>query len=172
MKIVSFHRGTTASAFFALVVMLVTTCSSSSSSTTSFAAAAASPNSNGDNIADGDTTTTTTSDSSRIQDTIFLHLRGGGGQDEKVTTITTTGACTTSCKNGKTCTPESDRCNRLYSVVCGCNGREYTNTCEAFKAGVNVRHVGACGSSEEDEDIDVIEEEGVVGVGVVSVVSS
>jgi len=58
----------------------------------------------------------------------------------------------------------------MYSVVCGCNGREYTNTCEAFKAGVNVRHVGACGS-EEDEDIDVMEEEEGVGV-VLSVVSS
>ena len=49
-----------------------------------------------------------------------------------------------SCANGIYCTLGSDRCNRILSQICGCDGITYSNTCEAFKVGVNVAHSGAC----------------------------
>jgi hypothetical protein len=56
--------------------------------------------------------------------------------------------CTTSCTNGNTCTPGSDRCSRILSQVCGCDGNTYSNKCEAFKSGVNVAYSGRCDTKE------------------------
>ncbi|KAL9186160.1 hypothetical protein ACHAXT_005398, partial [Thalassiosira profunda] len=47
------------------------------------------------------------------------------------------------------CTAVSHRCNRMYRLVCACDGNEYSNPCTAY--GLNVRQSGEC--TAEDEDI-------------------
>ena len=96
----------------------------------------------------------------------ILLLRGGAAA---VGIIPTQEECTTSCSTGTTCTPESVRCPKLLSRVCGCDGNTYSNKCEAFKSGVNVERSGGCLGKEIDDHtssmarmVEEEEEEGVV----------
>ncbi|KAL7438395.1 hypothetical protein ACHAXH_007615 [Discostella pseudostelligera] len=149
MKILSLNFVSASTIALIVIMMLVGTCP--------FAAAAAAAPYGDEDVGGGDGRV---SSSSRQ---IHLLLRGGGGdssgtmpkqeQQQHPFTITlqnsdgeTSAAtpCTHSCANGSTCTPGSDRCNRILIYVCGCNGITYSNTCEAFKVGVNVAHSGAC----------------------------
>jgi hypothetical protein len=75
------------------------------------------------------------------------------------------GACATTCtsdhqcKDGKfcskpvghcgkdgrgTCATKPEVCPDIFDPVCGCNGKTYSNSCEAATAGVNVSHLGEC----------------------------
>ncbi len=112
----------------------------------------------------------------------ILLLRGGAAavgiiptQEEEHATIQNeyssagVGTCTTSCSTGTTCTPESVRCPKLLSRVCGCDGNTYSNKCEAFKSGVNVERSGGCLGKEIDDHtssmarmVEDEEDEGVV----------
>lgn len=43
------------------------------------------------------------------------------------------------------CAPVPDVCITIDDPVCGCDGRSYSNACEAALAQVSVQHAGACG---------------------------
>lgn len=43
-----------------------------------------------------------------------------------------------------TCMARPLLCKPIISKVCGCDGKNYSNSCEAAKAGVNVSHSGPC----------------------------
>ena len=43
-----------------------------------------------------------------------------------------------------TCTIRPDLCQPVISPVCGCDGRDYQNECEAYKAGTDIASIGAC----------------------------
>jgi len=43
-----------------------------------------------------------------------------------------------------TCQPRYELCISLYDPVCGCDGLQYSNACEAGSKGVNIRSVGPC----------------------------
>lgn len=42
------------------------------------------------------------------------------------------------------CEPRPEACNRVYDPVCGCDGNDYGNACEAQSAGVDVASEGTC----------------------------
>ena len=44
-----------------------------------------------------------------------------------------------------TCAPVPQACDLILSPVCGCDGRTYSNACEANQAGVSVASDGECG---------------------------
>src|SRR6185369_12913237 len=46
-----------------------------------------------------------------------------------------------------TCQPKPQACAEIFSPVCGCNGKDYGNACEANGAGTSVAHNGACASA-------------------------
>ncbi len=48
-----------------------------------------------------------------------------------------------------TCLTVPDLCYDLYSAVCGCDGTTYPNDCYAHRAGVSIRHTGACVSDTD-----------------------
>ncbi len=54
-----------------------------------------------------------------------------------------TGSCNASATMG-TCAALPTACPPTSEPVCGCDGRTYTNSCEANLAGVNVDHTGEC----------------------------
>ena len=48
-----------------------------------------------------------------------------------------------------TCQARPDPCSSNSSPVCGCDGNDYANECEAHSAGVNVAYEGGCITTEE-----------------------
>lgn len=52
------------------------------------------------------------------------------------------------CDGPGECREKPEVCYTLYEPVCGCDGRTYTNDCQAAMAGVNVAFSGPCSDKE------------------------
>jgi hypothetical protein len=44
------------------------------------------------------------------------------------------------------CRARPEQCPQHIMPVCGCDGKDYNNSCEAARAGFDVAHAGKCGS--------------------------
>ena len=42
------------------------------------------------------------------------------------------------------CSPRPEMCMKVYQPVCGCDGRTYSNACEANGAGTSAAYAGEC----------------------------
>ena len=49
-----------------------------------------------------------------------------------------------SCSGIGQCQVRPQACNRILRPVCGCDKMDYSNECEANRAGVDIRHEGRC----------------------------
>jgi len=58
---------------------------------------------------------------------------------------------TCDCDKG-TCMKLSTVCNRLYDPVCSCDGKTYSNQCEAGREGANVRSLGECKGGDKSDN--------------------
>jgi hypothetical protein len=47
-----------------------------------------------------------------------------------------------------TCRARPEICTEQVIWVCGCDGKTYSNSCDAEMAGVDVAHAGRCGKEE------------------------
>jgi hypothetical protein len=43
-----------------------------------------------------------------------------------------------------TCRPRPELCPDVYIPVCGCDGKDYGNSCEAHRGGTDVAYAGHC----------------------------
>lgn len=57
------------------------------------------------------------------------------------------GRCPGAAKIGL-CSPRPEICTDLFQPVCGCDGRTYSNSCAANRAGVSVSSQGECPTSQ------------------------
>jgi len=49
------------------------------------------------------------------------------------------------CEDEGLCVKRPVICTALeVNPVCGCNGKDYSNRCEAFRAGTAIKHTGKC----------------------------
>ena len=49
------------------------------------------------------------------------------------------------------CRPRPEICTELFMPVCGCNAKTYSNACRAAADGVDVAHMGACQTAQQDK---------------------
>jgi hypothetical protein len=62
----------------------------------------------------------------------YCYVVGGGCADDGVEGV---------------CQVRRQSCVQVYSVVCGCDGENYINSCDASFRGMNIRHRGSCESA-------------------------
>ncbi len=48
------------------------------------------------------------------------------------------------CAGAGRCQPRPEICTALFDPVCGCDGKTFSNGCNAARSGVNVAHGGEC----------------------------
>lgn len=48
-----------------------------------------------------------------------------------------------------TCAKRPDFCTMIYKPVCGCNGKTYSNECQAHVHGVSAAYEGQCRDADE-----------------------
>jgi hypothetical protein len=70
-------------------------------------------------------------------------VNGGTCQSDEFCSYLSTDNCLNPGASGS-CAPRPTSCPGITATVCGCDGKTYTNQCEAAKAGTAVTSTGAC----------------------------